>query len=96
MTQKYGPPSVHALLSATWWAGAIAVALQYVLGDILGDKLGILPTPAQTPAPGTVITVSGAATDTGSKQTVREPGPEPEPQPGNTSPETGPGTSKEG
>ena len=42
VTHKYGPPSLSALTSVTWWAGAIAVALQYVVGDILGTKLGIL------------------------------------------------------
>jgi hypothetical protein len=42
VAQKYGPPSLQALTSVTWWAGAIAVALQYVIGDILGTKLGLI------------------------------------------------------
>lgn len=41
VAHKYGPPSLAAVTSATWWAGAIAVGLQYVIGDICGTKLGL-------------------------------------------------------
>lgn len=42
VTTQYGPPSLQSIGSITWWTGAIAVALQYVIGDILGDKLGLI------------------------------------------------------
>lgn len=39
---KDAPNGWKSLTSVVWWASAIAVGLQYVFGDILGTKLGLL------------------------------------------------------
>ena len=42
VVHKYGPIGTKSITSAIWWSGALGVALQYVFGDILGTKLGII------------------------------------------------------
>lgn len=39
---KYGPVTARDIGNVTWWSGAISVGLQYVFGDILGSKLGLI------------------------------------------------------
>jgi hypothetical protein len=41
---KDAPAGWQSATSVVWWTGAITVALQYVVGDILGTKLGIVGT----------------------------------------------------
>lgn len=38
------PTGTQVFTSSIWWGSAIAVGMQYVFGDILGDKLGIIPS----------------------------------------------------